>query len=385
VLCFLQNETILVILLVIPFFSAITKGELLPNASLSLEEIHLVRCLTHISHRYFAPGHSLVISSSATYRDVQQELIAEIERTSIWPIVVAVDGNISKPTNTDFIVRDVNYIILIPDGNIKILEAEFNGLAIDRTKFTRFWNSESRFVVPGANEFSMSQQIDIFDYLSKFRIYNCIIVNRGHYIIDQEHSRQITFNDVDTGMKFGVYTWFPYQSSDSCTEVNDITLLDSWVISAEGHFSKNTNLFPGKISSDLNECPMKAVVRDCYWNLATKFTEQRYSNGSVVTYVQGLEIDLLRLVLKQMNMIFIFVPAPFELNCFYGTTFSLILAIFEKKAYIFVGRVGTNFFSDPFLDSTNSYKMLSIGGMFRVQSKIQDGAACLEYCLGNCG
>jgi hypothetical protein len=25
------------------------------------------------------------------------ELIAEIQRTSIWPVVVAVDGNISKP------------------------------------------------------------------------------------------------------------------------------------------------------------------------------------------------------------------------------------------------------------------------------------------------
>ena len=49
-----------------------------------------------------------MISSPATYRDVQQELIAEIHRTSIWPIVVNVDGNISIPEKSDFIDRDGN-------------------------------------------------------------------------------------------------------------------------------------------------------------------------------------------------------------------------------------------------------------------------------------
>jgi len=100
--------------------SAITNGKLLPTRSLTLQEIHLVRCLTNISHRYFAPGRSLVISSQATYRDVQQELIAEIRRTSICP-VVTIDGNIRIPKKSDFIDRDGSYIILIPDGNIKFL------------------------------------------------------------------------------------------------------------------------------------------------------------------------------------------------------------------------------------------------------------------------
>jgi hypothetical protein len=60
---------------------------------------------------------------------------------------------------------------------------------------------------------------------------------------------------VDTGMKLGVYTWFPYQSSDRCTEVNDITQVYSWLISVQWHFTKNTDLFHGKVSNNLNECP----------------------------------------------------------------------------------------------------------------------------------
>ena len=81
-----------------------------------------------------------MISSPATYRDVQQELIAEIHRTSIWPVVVTVDGNISKYSKTNFIDGDGSYIILIPDGNIKSFQVEFNGLAEGRNnnKFTRF-------------------------------------------------------------------------------------------------------------------------------------------------------------------------------------------------------------------------------------------------------
>ena len=72
----------------------------------------------------------MVISSPSTYRDVQQELIAEIHRTAIWPVVVTADGNISKSTETDFRDRDGSYIILIPDGNLKRFQAELRGLVL---------------------------------------------------------------------------------------------------------------------------------------------------------------------------------------------------------------------------------------------------------------
>jgi len=48
---------------------------------------------------------------------VQQELIAGIHRTALWPVVVTVDGNISILNNTDFIDGDRSYIILISDEN----------------------------------------------------------------------------------------------------------------------------------------------------------------------------------------------------------------------------------------------------------------------------
>jgi archaellum component FlaG (FlaF/FlaG flagellin family) len=62
---------------------------------------------------------------------VQQELIAEIHRNAIWPVVVIVDGNISKTTKTNFIDRDGSYIILIEDGNLERFRAEF----IEKSEF----------------------------------------------------------------------------------------------------------------------------------------------------------------------------------------------------------------------------------------------------------
>jgi hypothetical protein len=108
---FLQNNKFVNILVVILLFSPITNRALLPSTSLTLQEIHLVRCLKHISHRHFATGRSVVISSPSPYRDVQQELVEEFHRNSIWPVVVTVDGNISKHNKTDFIDRDGSYII----------------------------------------------------------------------------------------------------------------------------------------------------------------------------------------------------------------------------------------------------------------------------------
>jgi hypothetical protein len=160
---------------------------------------------------------------------VQQEPIAEVQRTSIWPLVVTVDGIISITEKSGFIDRDSSYIIITPDGSIKNFKIQINKLAEQTGRYTRLWNSEDRFVVAGANELSMSQRMDIFIHFSKIRIYNCIIISQGHDVIDKEYNRPINVKDEDTGMKLMVYTWFPYQSSNHCTKVNDITLLDRWV------------------------------------------------------------------------------------------------------------------------------------------------------------
>jgi hypothetical protein len=118
---------------------------------------------------------------------------------------------LEKLKKTDFIDKDGSYILLIPDGIIKSFVAEFDGLVKGREdKFTRFWNYEAQFVVAGANGFLMSQQKDILNYFSYFRMYNCIIVGQNYDIIGNGYSRLISDNDADTVMKLVIYIRFPY-------------------------------------------------------------------------------------------------------------------------------------------------------------------------------
>jgi hypothetical protein len=289
---------------------------------------------------------------------VQQELIAEIHRTAVWPVVVTVDGNISMPGKTAIIDRDASYIMLIPDANIHIFKAEINGLAQDGTKFTQLWSSETRFVVAGTNHFSVSEQTQIFEFLSGFRIYNCVIVSREHYTIGREYSRPMKGNEVDTDTKFGLYTWFPYQSPDRCTNVSDITLLSNWVISAQGHFTNNTDLFPRKISNSFNGCPMKAVLRQAH----SSFTTEHFYNQDdpkKVMHLGGLEVDLLMIVLKQMNMTFEHVPTPEGFDIEYGLTNNFSSAMIANGVYIALGAVGTYILENSFFESTNAHMVMS--------------------------
>jgi hypothetical protein len=159
-------------------------------------------------------------------------------------------------------------------------------------------------------------------------------------------------------MKLEMNTWFPYQSSDRCTEVNDITLLDSWVISAEGNFIKNANLFPGKISNNLNGCPMNAIVRNCRAYFNTLYVNHMYSNGRVVRYIEGAEFNLLRVVLQQMNMTFVHVPTPEGFEIEHGYFSDLIEPMVEKKAHLALGDVINSFAS--FFDSTSTYHFNSV-------------------------
>ena len=186
-----------------------------------------------------------------------------------------------------------------------------------------------------------------------FRMCNCIIVSREHYVIDKKYISRINVNAIDTGMKLRVYTWFPYQGSDRCTEVNDITLLDSWVISAQGHFTKNIEFFPGKVSNNLNSCPMKAIVKNGESDFTTIYNTHMDSNGSVVTEVSGIEIDLLKLVLKQMNMTFIHVPTK-------ENEFNLIRALFENKISIALGDLVNAIWLNTYFDCSSLYYVSGI-------------------------
>ena len=245
--------------------------------------------------------------------------------------------------------------------------AEINGVVKDGTINKRLWDSGARFVVARASEFSKSQQTEILDSFSKLGIYNCIILSRGHYNIDKKYSSRKKVNAEVTDMILGAYTWFPYQSADRCTEVNDIPLLDSWFISGQRHFTKNTDLFPGKISNNINGCPLKEIIKNAHSKYLTNYIKHAYSNSSVVWYIEGLEYELLRVVLHQMNMTMFHAPTPEEAE--WNSNFQK--SYFVKETFIALGGFVNTISLNSDVDTFSSYFFISIGWYIPCSIKYQ--------------
>jgi len=168
-------------------------------------------------------------------------------------------------------------------------------------------------------------------------------------------------DDVDKFVKLVVYTWFPYQSSNSCTEVKDITLLDSWFNSAQGHFTRNIDLFPQKVRMSLNGCPMKAIFRDRGWNLISNYINQSDSCWNVAVKIVGMEMNLLSLVLQQMNMTFVYVPTTESINNYNGNwSDDLFWALIAKEADIALCDLQLDINLNSYFDCTNTYYIFSV-------------------------
>jgi hypothetical protein len=128
--------------------------------------------------------------------------------------------------------------------------------------------------------------------------------------------------------------------------------LDIWVISEQGHFTKKIDLFPIKIRKSFKGCPMKAVVRIRY-----AFVQRYYLNKTVSrdSDIKGFEMDLLRIILKQMNLAFVYVPTPEGFKKEEVSVNNLVSAMIAKKAYIALGGVNKNYLYYTSFDLTNSH------------------------------
>ena len=142
--------------------------------------------------------------------------------------------------------------------------------------------------------------------------------------------------------------------------MNDITLLESWVISAQGHFTKNIDLFPRKISKSLNGCPMKAFVKNGQCYFTTTFVKYTYSNGTDAIYITDFEYDLVMVVLEQMNMSFKHIISQEDSQMVRISARNLINALVRKEIDIIFGGLEKFNFLETQFDYTNTYNMLSV-------------------------
>jgi hypothetical protein len=105
---------------------------------------------------------------------------------------------------------------------------------------------------------------------------------------------------------------------------------------------------------------MKAVVRDGHGYFTTRYINHTYSNGSVARYIEGLEIELLMIVLKQMNMTFVYVPTPEGFEIEQSSVANLVRSLNGKKACIALCDVIMQILLFSFFDITNAHYFSSV-------------------------
>jgi hypothetical protein len=81
---------------------------------------------------------------------------------------------------------------------------------------------------------------------------------------------------------------------------------------------------------------MKAVIRDGYGYFTTSYFNHTYSNGSVESYIDGLEIKLLLIILQHMNMTYDYVPTPEGFKTEQGS-FANLVTFYGKESLCSIG------------------------------------------------
>jgi hypothetical protein len=155
----------------------------------------------------------------------------------------------------------------------------------------------------------------------------------------------------------GIYTWFPYGGPNRCSGVHEAVLLDMWLMVGEGNFVRNSFIFPRKIIDNLYGCGLRVAAT------ITGFTAesaiQISGNNTELTFDDGLEIGLLKLVARAMNFTTIFLP---QINNFRQI---------QEESGKYVGYTGL---------LVNDEADIAVGGIIRTATWANVTDATTSYC-----
>jgi hypothetical protein len=116
-------------------------------------------------------------------------------------------------------------------------------------------------------------------------------------------SRSRAHGLVTEAPALGIYTWFPYRGPNRCSVVDEAVLLDIWLMAEEGSFVRNSILFPKKLINNFHGCEFRVAAK-----ITSTSVAQNYGNKTNIILYDGVEIRLLKLITKTMNLTIIVLP-----------------------------------------------------------------------------
>jgi len=322
----------------------------LADSTLTTDQLHTVLCVWNVAHRHFTPGKPLVVSLSRTTPEVARSalskslpqwddlqtvnvLLGKLHEGTRWPI------ELFRPNgddNADGSVLQHSYILFVWNGEAGSLNETIEN-QVENLRYSTSWNPRGRFLVvvtERSNEPAHLLAAHICSILWQVaRIVNVVVLIPNHFAYRPLNAVRTTkTTETDS---FNLYTWFPFKSG-RCGEVQEVILIDEWVIEHNGGFSQNAYLYPVKVPKNFMGCPIKVgtIGIDPFVIMTDNYTQ---NDGSPAYRLTGLSVDILKLVCEKMNLTTIF-HAP-SLNVEIGSYVKEFTELDESVSEVLTGVV----------------------------------------------
>lgn len=292
------------------------------NSLLTGDQRHMVSCLGSITTKHFTEGHAILVSFPEEGRGISQRklklfgtdshvsllyhILQAMHQDMLWQITTASLRSMSLViTHDDFWKMD-NYVIFTWSGE---QDSAIDNLVYQVDELNRriSWNNRAKFLVVVAENLRDEVGHVAFNIMKElwdvYRVLNVVV------LIPQTRHLAVVTATTDqntTTSSFDLYTWFPYQSEVKCAKVDDVVLIDRWIVEGEGHLLRNVYLFPTKIRNNFHGCPLRISAFDVH----PLFLKKNYTDEENTTKYKyyGLEADCFKLISETLNITPIYTP-----------------------------------------------------------------------------
>lgn len=274
----------------------------------------LALCASHIARHYFTPGKPVVMSYPSSVRVITERelfprnsevkfvntMFQNLHEPSEWQLL-SVQSN--KPVqSSDIPYKHQSYIIILWPEEDKDIFYSLQ-LQIDTLQFyMNSFNHKARFLLVVMDYNIHLPQLYALKMIetmwNPFKIINVVIILPTTNTILHKTCSNCEYDIIN------VYTSFPYDRSQ-CGKVKEVELLDQWMLKGNGSFRNKVNLFPSKVPSNFQGCPL--VIAPVERIPFVKLINIHGDTDDDTTYTyEGLEIEYVLLLTKAMNITPIF-------------------------------------------------------------------------------
>jgi len=308
---------------------------------LTTEQRHIVLCVDNIVHRHLLPRMSLrvslppvdynVTSSKIIYTILQEynfnmvdNFLRSVTEGARYSVEVSRIGATQPKILNEYFLKHDSYIIFTgihkeESDIISSLSEQLQELQKEGS-----WNYRARFVVVTSVHINVSIQQLAFKILQEmwtsYSVMDVLTVMSVSNITFNKNVADSAILEGNTSeIDIQLFSWFPYTSSTHCDKLKEAVLVDRW--NTDGEFVLKVNLFSEKVPKTFHKCSTKVI----------SFINPPAVMENSDNNFTGLEIILVELVFKRLNLTAQYIVSPNRKDTFHPM-FILTIARIEPSS-----------------------------------------------------